>query len=163
MKGFTLMELLIVILIIGILSAVAFPKYQLAVDKSKYNTLMHLVDAVAREQELYYLANGSYSDEKEIAENILPSDFTIYNSYCYANWKQTPPVNICIGPTNVYGEPFGGGKVQYIRYYENAPSASGSRVCRVYLAAPDADRWKKLCSSLGRTRGGAIWETWDLF
>lgn len=145
------------------MSAVAFPQYQSAVDKSKYNGLMNLVDAVAREQELYYLANGSYNSGKEIAEDVLPADFTVLNSTCYTNRKKTPFVNICVGNNFVYGEPWGGGNVQYMRYYANSPFTPGARVCRVYLSASDFPRWKKLCSSLGTSIGGAVWETWNLF
>ena len=52
------MELLVVILIIGILTAVALPKYQSAVDKSRYATLMPPAKTIANSQESFYMANG---------------------------------------------------------------------------------------------------------
>ena len=52
--GFTLIELLVVILIIGILTAVALPKYQSAVDKSRYATLMPTAKTIANSQETFY-------------------------------------------------------------------------------------------------------------
>ena len=57
------MELLVVILIIGILTAVALPKYQSAVDKSRYATLMPTAKTIANSQETFYMARGEYSED----------------------------------------------------------------------------------------------------
>ena len=60
-RAFTLIELLVVVLIVGILTAVAVPQYQLAVDKSKYTSLMPVIRAIKNAQEIYFLENGEYA------------------------------------------------------------------------------------------------------
>ncbi|MBR2081972.1 MAG: prepilin-type N-terminal cleavage/methylation domain-containing protein [Elusimicrobiaceae bacterium] len=64
-KAFTLIELLIVVLIIGILIAVALPQYQIAVAKARYATLKHMVKSLSDAQEIYYLTNGKYTENLE--------------------------------------------------------------------------------------------------
>ena len=60
-RGFTFLELLVVVLIIGILSAIAVPQYQKAVKKSKYVKMLAFTKIVADAQKLYYMQHGSYA------------------------------------------------------------------------------------------------------
>ena len=72
-KAFTLIELLVVVLIIGILAAVALPKYRVAVAKAKLVQLKTMVTSITEAQEVYYLANGVYSGSLEGLDISMPA------------------------------------------------------------------------------------------
>ena len=98
-RAFTLIELLVVVLIIGILAAVAVPQYQKAVYKSRATEALAMLKAIVQAEEVYYLANGSYTDDitkldVEIPSNListgeeLPENSYVYicsNNYCAAH------------------------------------------------------------------------------
>ena len=59
-KGFTLMELMIVVAIIGILAAIAYPSYENSVKKSRRADAKGALDGFAQAMERYFTANNTY-------------------------------------------------------------------------------------------------------
>jgi type IV pilus assembly protein PilE len=60
-KGFTLIELMIVVVIIGIFSAIAYPSYTEHVNKARRAEAQTALLQGAQELEKYYSANGRYT------------------------------------------------------------------------------------------------------
>lgn len=60
-NGFTLIELMIVVAIIGIISAIAYPSYQNHLRKSGRSDAFTALERMSSLQETYYLQNNTYS------------------------------------------------------------------------------------------------------
>ena len=92
-KGFTLIEMLVVVLIIGILASVALPQYQMAVTKAKVASILPLMrrwkDALTeyRLQHDDWLDEVLYSTYGEILGVTWPSDwkYAFNNEPCNNN------------------------------------------------------------------------------
>lgn len=65
-RGFTLVELLVVVLIIGILSAIAYPAYTSYVKRGNRSAAQAYMMDVAQAQQQYLLDARSYGDETVI-------------------------------------------------------------------------------------------------
>lgn len=64
-KAFTLIEVLIAVLIIGILAAISVTQYKKAVMRSKAAQMQTLLNAVVKASDQYYLQNGKYPTKFE--------------------------------------------------------------------------------------------------
>lgn len=61
MRGVTLMELMIVVVVISILAAIAYPNYRQYVARAKRNEAMSCLLQIATLQERFYLQNNTYT------------------------------------------------------------------------------------------------------
>src|ERR1700759_1920777 len=62
-KGFTLVELAVVIIIIGILASFAVPRFLDSVERSKAGEAFNYLSAVRSAQERYQVRQGTYADD----------------------------------------------------------------------------------------------------
>ena len=76
-KGFTLLELLVVVLIIGILAGVALPQYQKAIEKSKASQALTLIKSIDESILSYHLATGHYPTSFDQLDISIPESFNI--------------------------------------------------------------------------------------
>ena len=75
-KGFTLIEMLVVVLIIGILAAIAVPQYQKAVAKAELAQIISMVRSIKEAEEVYYLAHNQYTTLDNLDVSINNPDIT---------------------------------------------------------------------------------------
>mgnify|MGYP001944455157 CR=1 FL=1 len=69
-KGFTLIELMIVVAIVGILAAFAYPSYTEHVRKARRADAQAALLELAQFMERYYTANGRYVDATGVAPTL---------------------------------------------------------------------------------------------
>lgn len=62
-KGFTLVELAVVIVIIGVLAAFGVPRFREAVERSKAGEAFNYLSAIRSSQERYHSRQGAYAGE----------------------------------------------------------------------------------------------------
>ncbi|MCP8463876.1 type IV pilin protein [Pseudomonas sp. ZM23] len=60
-KGFTLVEMMIVVLILGILAAISYPSYQSYVMRSNRSEAMTMLNEAAARQERFFSQNNQYA------------------------------------------------------------------------------------------------------
>ena len=76
-KGFTLIELMIVVVIVAILAAIAIPSYQSYVRRANENRAMQEVQRMATLLERYKARNFNYKNFNESANTINQYSITI--------------------------------------------------------------------------------------
>ncbi|NMA14813.1 MAG: type II secretion system major pseudopilin GspG [Clostridia bacterium] len=67
-KGFTLIELMVVVIILGILAAVAIPRFTGRTEKAKENAAYADLKAISNALELYYFDEDAYPNDNGSGE-----------------------------------------------------------------------------------------------
>ena len=76
-KGFTLMETLVVVLLIGILAAIAFPHYEAAMERTRVATNITLFRPMANAAMQYYTFNDEWPDSLNKLPVGVPEAWTV--------------------------------------------------------------------------------------
>ncbi|HAS6188889.1 pilin [Vibrio vulnificus] len=79
-QGFTLIELMIVVAVIGVLAAIAVPQYQKYVAKSEAATALASITGHRTNVETYVLENGSFPTANSLAVPTSPLGTVSYVS-----------------------------------------------------------------------------------
>ena len=155
--------MLVVVLIIAVLAAIAFPQYQLAVLKSRYTQLMvmadairqaqdvyYLADAIRQAQDVYYLAHGKYSLKINDLDITIPGDCTLTNN---GGIIACPKFRCAVNDGAPFAETLGSAYCtmridgsKRIYYMTSSLRRNTKRKCAVSSAN---DLGKKVCESFG--------------
>jgi len=82
MRGVTLLELMIVVVVIGILTAIAYPNYRQYVARAKRTEARVALLKIAANQERFYLQNNTYTtDMMQLGFPVGAAFITDSNSY----------------------------------------------------------------------------------
>lgn len=82
MRGITLVELMIVVVVLGILAAVAYPNYRDFASRAKRNEAKAALLQIATNQERFYLNNNTYTDDMtNLGFNVSDDFVTDSSSY----------------------------------------------------------------------------------
>ncbi|MBD9679734.1 type IV pilin protein [Pseudomonas sp. PDM18] len=92
-RGFTLIELMVVVAIVAILATIAYPSYQQYIIRGKRSAAQAQMMDIANRQQQYLLANRSYASKAQLESGgySLPSDVSGNYSYAITLGSGTPP------------------------------------------------------------------------
>ncbi len=99
-SGFTLIEMLVVVMIIGILAAVGIPRYMKTVETSRAHDAIALVQVIAQANRMRRIDNGNTYTDCATMDNSCA--LVTGNYLARADWG-TLPYTYCAGNNNCSG------------------------------------------------------------
>jgi type IV pilus assembly protein PilE len=89
--GFTLIELMITVAIVGILAAIAYPSYKGAMIKNRRAAVQAYLSDVAQREQQFLMDNRAYTDNATTLKVVQPADVTQYYDLSITVANTTPP------------------------------------------------------------------------
>ncbi len=103
-RGFTLIELMVTVAIVGILAAVAYPSYQNQMKKGRRAAAQaHLMDIAQRQQE-YLLDARTYASTLAALNVTTPADVSTHYTVADPVITAGPPISFVISAVPITGK-----------------------------------------------------------
>ena len=146
-NAFTLVELLVVVLIIGILTSIAIPMYQGAVDKSHWSTMLPGAKALKDAEEAIRMATGEYTNQMANLDVTMNNADLTFDLQTPNNLSQPNVIKVSNSKLP---------NVRLASYLDESPMFAGQLHCE---ALKNDDRANRLCGKL--LNGDELLETED--
>lgn len=149
------MELLVVVLIIGILSAVALPQYKTAVAKARVAKMIPMIRGLKDGMEMDYLYNGNYLIEGSDNGREITFDIDMFSGCTNANsltWISCPSQSLVFDRLDCSRQTVAGAdtkvKVAYLMWLDRSEKPGEIRCI--------ADRANATANAVCKSMGGSV-------
>lgn len=111
-RGFTLIELMIVVAIVGILAAVAFPSYQDHLRKSRRAAAQSFLMDVAAKQQQYLIDARTYAATLNELKMSAPPEVSQYYTVSFSSTPTAIAFNVIATPIGTQTQDLGGANLE---------------------------------------------------